>query len=220
MRKTSSLRSAIVKLSTKTEAVHDWQRALLPLTRGKGPARRLRWACKRLGIDVHRIVELGTFRGINAKKLRWQFPAAELLLVDVWKSLTSSGKINTRTKPDDWERIYNELLGYFATGDAENGCVTKLWRLKTHDAARRYHGAADLVYIDASHDYYSVMEDIRDWWPKLRLGGLMAGHDYSTHRDKLGLVQAVRECFGDQHMFIGAKVWAAPKLSERLPCEV
>ena len=36
----------------------------------------------------------------------------------------------------------------------------------------------DFVYIDARHDYCSVAEDMALYWPKLRQGGILAGHDY------------------------------------------
>ena len=39
-------------------------------------------------------------------------------------------------------------------------------------------GSFDFVYVDARHDYASAMEDIRAWWPKVRRGGILAGHDY------------------------------------------
>jgi Methyltransferase domain len=40
--------------------------------------------------------------------------------------------------------------------------------------------SVDFVYVDARHDYCGVMEDLLAWWPKLKKGGLMAGHDYFT----------------------------------------
>eukprot|EP00291_Cryptomonas_curvata_P016581 CAMPEP_0172155688 /NCGR_PEP_ID=MMETSP1050-20130122/2769_1 /TAXON_ID=233186 /ORGANISM="Cryptomonas curvata, Strain CCAP979/52" /LENGTH=189 /DNA_ID=CAMNT_0012824623 /DNA_START=176 /DNA_END=742 /DNA_ORIENTATION=+ len=36
----------------------------------------------------------------------------------------------------------------------------------------------DYVYIDARHDYDGVKEDLEAWWPKLRDGGIFAGHDF------------------------------------------
>jgi hypothetical protein len=36
----------------------------------------------------------------------------------------------------------------------------------------------DYVYVDARHDYCGVKEDLEAWWPKLRRGGILAGHDY------------------------------------------
>ena len=35
----------------------------------------------------------------------------------------------------------------------------------------------DFVYIDASHSYESVKEDMENYWTKVRKGGLLAGHD-------------------------------------------
>lgn len=36
----------------------------------------------------------------------------------------------------------------------------------------------DYVYIDGNHDYDHVTHDLNVWWPKLKQGGLLAGHDY------------------------------------------
>lgn len=39
-------------------------------------------------------------------------------------------------------------------------------------------GSLDMVYIDADHKWWSVLQDIAAWWPKLRTGGTMMGHDF------------------------------------------
>ena len=36
----------------------------------------------------------------------------------------------------------------------------------------------DYVYVDARHDYCSVLDDLKAYWPKVRDGGVMAGHDF------------------------------------------
>ena len=36
----------------------------------------------------------------------------------------------------------------------------------------------DFVYVDSRHDYCSVLEDLELYYPVLKCGGLMAGHDY------------------------------------------
>ena len=38
-------------------------------------------------------------------------------------------------------------------------------------------GSIDLVFIDADHTEASVLRDIDAWWPKIKLGGTLCGHD-------------------------------------------
>jgi len=59
-------------------------------------------------------------------------------------------------------------------------------------ASKRILSASlDLVFIDGAHDYESVSEDLKAWWPKIRAGGVMAGHDFSMSFP--GLMRAVLE---------------------------
>ena len=39
-------------------------------------------------------------------------------------------------------------------------------------------GELDFIYIDGSHRRREIMEDIRMYWNKVKVGGLVAGHDY------------------------------------------
>ena len=36
----------------------------------------------------------------------------------------------------------------------------------------------DFIYVDANHKYKSVISDLIVWYPKLKRGGIMSGHDY------------------------------------------
>ena len=47
----------------------------------------------------------------------------------------------------------------------------------------------DWAYIDARHDSESVSEDLRAWYPLVKPGGVLAGHDYQA----LDVRLAVRE---------------------------
>lgn len=49
------------------------------------------------------------------------------------------------------------------------------------------------VYIDAAHDYYNVKADILAWMPKVKKGGILAGHDYNHPPVR----KAVNEVLGD-----------------------
>ena len=54
----------------------------------------------------------------------------------------------------------------------------------------------DFVFIDAGHYYEDIITDIRSWLPKIKDGGVIAGHDYVSGYS--GVVSAVDEIFGDR----------------------
>ncbi|MHA1298870.1 MAG: class I SAM-dependent methyltransferase [Candidatus Helarchaeota archaeon] len=68
----------------------------------------------------------------------------------------------------------------------------KILQMDSKDASKYFKNkSCSLVFIDASHDYSSVKEDLTIWWPKVRVGGILSGHNYSTkHPD---LIKAVKE---------------------------
>ena len=78
----------------------------------------------------------------------------------------------------------------------------KLMRLTSEEAAREFKDESlDMVFIDARHDYESVVNDIKLYLPKLRRGGCLAGHDYSLRF--FGVVQAVNDTIGYDNIRIG-----------------
>ncbi|MEM1354506.1 MAG: glycosyltransferase [Planctomycetota bacterium] len=67
----------------------------------------------------------------------------------------------------------------------------------------------DFVYIDADHRYESVLGDLGAWYNKVRVGGIIAGHDYG-HTDLPGVSQAIDRFFqrlGWNVMVEGDGVW-------------
>jgi predicted O-methyltransferase YrrM len=45
----------------------------------------------------------------------------------------------------------------------------------------------DFIYIDANHTYEAIKHDINKWFPKIKNGGLFAGHDYFDGVNKNGV---------------------------------
>lgn len=63
-------------------------------------------------------------------------------------------------------------------------------------AARFANSSVDFVWIDADHSYDGVRKDIFAWLPKIKPGGLIAGHDYYDQPEKNNFVQsAIDELF-------------------------
>lgn len=59
------------------------------------------------------------------------------------------------------------------------------------DAAAKIEGPLDLAFIDGDHAEVSALADMVVWWPKIRRGGVMAGHDYTDAEHSPGVKLAV-----------------------------
>lgn len=69
-------------------------------------------------------------------------------------------------------------------------------------AADRFADATlDWVFIDALHDYASVKADVSAWAPKLKVGGLLSGHDFG----RAGVTDAVLRSFADVE--VESSIW-------------
>jgi predicted O-methyltransferase YrrM len=60
--------------------------------------------------------------------------------------------------------------------------VEVLQGLSDESATRFKDASVDLVFIDADHSAEWVERDLRAWRPKVRPGGILAGHDYGSRR--------------------------------------
>lgn len=62
----------------------------------------------------------------------------------------------------------------------------------------------DYCFIDASHDKPSVIADLTAWLPKVKPGGIIAGHDYN----QVPVAEAVRHVLPQASVeHIGATTW-------------
>ena len=69
--------------------------------------------------------------------------------------------------------------------------------------------SVDFCFIDGDHSYNAVCEDLRCWFPKIRPGGLLAGHDY-TGPDSFDVKRAVDEFFRAP-VQVSGKTWISRK---------
>ena len=63
----------------------------------------------------------------------------------------------------------------------------------TESSKKVKDNSLDFIYLDASHDYESVKEDIETWLPKMKKGSIISGDDYVVCWP--GVIRAVNEVF-------------------------
>jgi predicted O-methyltransferase YrrM len=71
--------------------------------------------------------------------------------------------------------------------------------------------SVDLVFLDADHAEAAVLRDLAAWAPKLRPGGVLAGHDYGAPRHP-GVRRAVDRFFSERGLPVRVeadRVWWA-----------
>ena len=142
------------------------------------------------------MVEVGSYTGESA--VVFARYVKKLVCVDPWSGGYDPADIASGCD-------YNEVMQMFLA--RTKGCrnVSHI-RMNSVEAAKSFEdGTLDVVYIDGAHDYQNVKDDILAWMPKLKAGGILAGHDYGSHAP--GVVKAVEKIIGKPSMVYAEKTW-------------
>lgn len=121
-------------------------------------------------IQIGRGAEIGVLYGDTSLYLLHQFPTLYLFSVDPYLPYDEPNR--TATDLARYEGYARERLAPF-------GSQSIMIKKTSVDAAPSVpDGSLDFVFIDAQHTYEACKEDIETWFPKVRPGGLITGHDY------------------------------------------
>ncbi len=133
------------------------------------------------------MAEVGVERGAYSETLLAQWPDLHLTCVDAWAAYPGYREHVTQAKLD---RFYAETQQRLAPFRDRCDIV----RMFSTDAAANYRDEAfDVVYLDANHTLPSVIADLAAWLPKVRVGGMIAGHDFG--RSSVGHVREAVEAW-------------------------
>ncbi len=159
-------------------------------------------------------VEIGAKEGRTTGHILKTVPDSRVIAIDPWIS-NPAPKNGDATREDyekwDFEKIEREF--WENVGEHKDRCDMK--RLTSADAAQWFSAPQqfDIVFIDALHDYESVKQDIGLWWPKVRVGGILSGHD--ANHQWPGVERAIADSFNLMHVGIASdSVWFVIKQPE------
>lgn len=130
----------------------------------------------------NRGAEIGVWEGGYSEQLCSANPSLKLTCVDPWETQRDYREVkNDGRRMAAAYRVAIERL-------AKYGC--EILRMTSEAAAERVpDGSLDFVYIDANHLFEHVLSDLALWTPKVRRGGIVAGHDYGSRTKDKGFIQ-------------------------------
>jgi len=137
-----------------------------------------------------RFVEIGSWKGRSsffmASEIKRSGKSIELYCVDTWEGSDEHVDVDAVT----CGTLFDEFLDNIAPVREHIRPV----RASSLEAARMFADASlDFVFIDAAHDFENVRADIQAWRPKVKSGGVLAGHDYLACWP--GVILAVEQAF-------------------------
>lgn len=139
-----------------------------------------------IGVKGKKCVEVGVERGHYSQVILAENPAS-LILIDPWCHQDEKIYPNdtSNVDNDEAERRFQEVMQ--TVGKDKRVTVHRAFSIQ----ASKMHedNSLDFVYIDAIHTKEAAFEDMCAWWPKVKSGGWLCGHDYQFH----GVVDAVKD---------------------------
>lgn len=125
-----------------------------------------------------KFIEVGSWKGRSAS-----FMAVEINnsgkdikfdCIDTWKgSETEDYHQNDESVKSD------KLFELFLQNTEPVKHIINPIRMTSIEASKLYgDDSIDFIFIDACHEYDCVKEDIQHWYPKVKSGGILAGHDF------------------------------------------
>lgn len=160
--------------------------------------------------SLRKIAEIGVYNGEGASAFLLRIPGIELYLIDPYKVYKDPAIL-------DNQKVHNaryKMMKLIVEQAKDKGKNVTLLR-KTSMAALEDipDGYLDVVYIDADHSYNSIKEDLEGWYKKLRIGGMLAGHDFWQFQISVGnaVIEFVEKYNLSLNFYIYGDIWVTQK---------
>ena len=127
----------------------------------------------------------------------------KMIAVDLWQGMPQRDVDGAETYEGRGHEQFYEQFKHISETYFPGRVLIR--RMDTVEAAKTVpDGILDLVFIDADHTEAGCSADIDAWYPKIRRGGLICGHDYNWPSVR----RAVESRFGSEiDVFPSDNVW-------------
>jgi len=164
-------------------------------------------------VKPRHIIEVGTWKGQSAitmaKAAIAQGLDTKVTCVDTWLGALEfwSHMKHTPERNLILKNGYPQIYYQFLSNVVHEGLQDRILPFpNTSFIASKYfkanHISADLIYIDASHEYLDVLSDCKEYWGLVNRGGIMFGDDWTWHEVK----RAVEEFVSLNNLHLSLKV--------------
>jgi hypothetical protein len=118
--------------------------------------------------------EIGVLTGYLSANFLEKWKGEKLYMIDAWRIFRNPydpNNIGNKYPLGDLSETFNRVYKY--------GSRATILRDFSLEASKIFKNEFfDFIYLDASHDYKSVCDDLDAWYPKIKAGGYFMGHDY------------------------------------------
>ena len=136
-------------------------------------------------------VEIGTEYGHNAKNILDILNIKKLYCIDPYVDETAF--LHGKDRANDAYLNAKKLLSKYDN--------VEIIRKTSNEAVKDIPNSVDFVYIDGNHEYEFVHDDLMYYFPKVRKGGIIGGHDFDAGH--MGVAKAVFEFKSDDIKLYG-----------------
>lgn len=115
--------------------------------------------------------EIGVGEGVNAKSILEIIKPEGLFLIDAWEDYNGIDRKKGVVNRD----LHYETVLEIARNNPTRVFVKKAYSLDAYKGFK--NNMLDFVYLDGNHKYPYVYKDLLYWTTKVKIGGIIAGHD-------------------------------------------
>ena len=151
------------------------------------------------------VIEVGCWAGASTRHMASLLPSEGIVYaVNHWL-----GSIEHQPGQHSWSPVLPNIYHLFLSNTIHAKLTDKIFPIRMDSiTASKYLSEirADVIYIDASHDFASVYADLNAWYPLVKGHGILCGDDWGYP----DICQAVDKFSQEQRLKVivsGARFW-------------